>query len=500
MNKIFYLLAIFVIVLTACQHKHETEKHEEHKEAKIQFTAYSNEFELFAEADPFVTGKTSNVLSHFSHLPDFKAFESGSMTLRLVVNGKECKQNLDKPTRKGIFSFDIKPETAGTGHIIYDIKTKKGNFEIKVPNIIVYKTEEEADEAAEKIVISKTNTSVFTKEQSWKIDFATSFPSSEAFGQVIKTTAIVQSAQSNEFIITAKNNGIVIYNSDVLIDGKEVSAGQSLFSVTGGNMADNNIALKYSEAKSNYEKANADYERIMDLAKDKIVSEKDLISAKNQYKNSKAIYENLSKNFNSTGQTIKSPQSGYIKQIFVKNGAYVEAGQTVAVVSQNKSLVLTADVPSKYAPVLPNIKTANIRAINDKHTYSLEQLNGKILSYGKAANSDNYLIPLTLQLENNGSFISGSYVEIYLKTYSTNQVLVVPTTSLMEEQGNFFVWVQLNPELFEKREVFIGGTDGINTEIKKGIAANERIVSRGAMLIKLAQATGTLDAHSGHVH
>ena len=123
-----------------------------------------------------------------------------------------------------------------------------------------------------------------------------------------------------------------------------------------------------------------------------------------------------------------------------------------------------------------------------------------MLSFGKAANSDNYLISVTLQVENNGSIISGSYVEIYLKTFSNNQALVVPTTSLLEEQGNFFVWVQVTPELFEKREVFIGGTDGMNTEIKKGIAVNERIVSRGAMLIKLAQATGTLDAHSGHVH
>ncbi|MDV7399003.1 hypothetical protein RZS08_46775, partial [Arthrospira platensis SPKY1] len=112
-----------------------------------------------------------------------------------------------------------------------------------------------------------------------------------------------------------------------------------------------------------------------------------------------------------------------------------------------------------------------IRTINDNRSFSLEQLNGKVLSYGKAANSDNYLIPVTLQVENNGSFVSGNFVEIYLKSFSNNLALVIPTTSLLEEQGSFFVWVQVNPELFEKREVLIGGTDGINTEIKKGITA-----------------------------
>jgi cobalt-zinc-cadmium efflux system membrane fusion protein len=310
----------------------------------------------------------------------------------------------------------------------------------------------------------------------------------------------VQSAQGNELVISAKTSGIVLLNSGVLIEGQDVSAGQFLFSVSGGNMADNNIAVKYAEAKSNYEKANSDFERAKELAKDKIVSEKDLLSTKNQYENTKAVYDNLNRNFNASGQNITSPQAGFIKRVFVKNGEYIESGQPVAVVSQSKSLVLNADVPSKYSAVLPNIKTANIRTISDNRTYSLEQLNGKLLSYGKAANNDNYLIPVTLQVENNGSIISGSFVEIYFKTFSNNRALVVPITALLEEQGNFFVWVQVTPELFEKREVFVGGTDGVNIEIKKGIASNERIVSRGAMLIKLAQATGTLDAHSGHVH
>ena len=66
--------------------------------------------------------------------------------------------------------------------------------------------------------------------------------------------------------------------------------------------------------------------------------------------------------------------------------------------------------------------------------------------------------------------------------------------------GNYFVFVQLTPEFFEKREVKIGKTDGIRTEILSGIQSGERIVAKGAVLVKLSQATGTLDAHSGHVH
>jgi hypothetical protein len=48
--------------------------------------------------------------------------------------------------------------------------------------------------------------------------------------------------------------------------------------------------------------------------------------------------------------------------------------------------------------------------------------------------------------------------------------------------------------------VKVGATDGIRSEITKGIKPLERVVTTGAILVKLAQATGTLDAHSGHNH
>ena len=478
---------------------HNDEHQDEHSEEKVQYTAYTANLELFAKADPFIVGEKAQVESFVTLLPDFKALDSCSVTVALTVNGKEIAQTSNQPERKGVYHIEITPNSAGQGTLTYTITNTSGIFVVVVPNVEVY-ANDEAHEAAEHHDVSKTNTTVFSKEQSWKIDFATAHPRVVPFGQSIKTTALVQSAQGNELVISANTNGIVLFNSGTLLEGNDVTAGQALFSVSGGAMADNNITVKYAEAKSNYEKATADYERAKTLAQDNIVSAKDLLSAKNQYENAKAVYNNLNRNVTTSGQSVTSPQTGFITQVFVKNGAYVEAGQPVAVVSQNKSLVLSANVSSKYAAILPNIKTANIKTINDNRTYSLEQLHGKVISFGKAANSDNYLIPIALQVENNGSFVAGSYVEVYLITFSNTQALVVPTTSLIEEQGNFFVWVQVTPELFEKREVFIGGTDGMNTEIIKGITASERIVTRGAMLIKLAQATGSLDAHSGHVH
>jgi cobalt-zinc-cadmium efflux system membrane fusion protein len=131
LNKMF-LTALLAIAFASCQNSSKqkpsetTESHDTHDEVKFQYTAYSADFEVFAEADAFVVGEKANVLSHFSRLPDFKALESGSMTIYLMVNGKEVSQKLDKPSRKGIYSFDIQPETAGKGSLKFVIQSDNG--------------------------------------------------------------------------------------------------------------------------------------------------------------------------------------------------------------------------------------------------------------------------------------------------------------------------------------------------------------------------------------
>lgn len=504
MKNILFLLAVLAIVFTSCQGRDQHTEHtvhEEHEDVKFQYTVYSNDYELFAEADAFVVGESANVLSHLSVLPSFKAVDSGSITLRLVVGGKEVSQTLGKPTRKGIYSFDLKAEATGKGQLKYEITKDNRVYEVIIPEITVFASHEEAHQAAElEEAISRTNTAVFTKEQSWKVDFSTNFPQKAPFGQVIRTTAQVQSSPGEEMIVGAGMNGMVTIQGSAALEGKEVSKGQVLFTISGSGMADNNSSVRYAEARNNLEKASADYERAQKLAVERIVSEKDLLEAKNRHDNAKALFDNLNNHFSASGQKVKSPMSGFIKQVFVSNGSYVESGQPVVTVSQNKTLTLQAEVQQKYASLLGYIISANIRTVGNDRTYSLEELSGKVLSYGKAANADSYLLPVTLQINNTENFVPGGFVEIYLKTLSNTEALTVPNTSLLEDQGNFFVYVQVTPELFEKREVKTGSTDGLRTEITQGITPQERIVTQGAIFIKLAQATGTLDAHSGHVH
>lgn len=503
MNRTCYLIAVVFLALgiSGCgNHNHSDHGHDHGHQDNLQLTAYNSDFEMYADANPFVVGQACTILSHFSFLSDFKPLDSAEVTLSLIVGNDGIRQTLATATRPGIYKFTLSPTHAGKGKLIYDIHIGDSISRMVVNDIEVFADAHQANEAAHNAIISNSNAVSFTKEQSWKINFATEEVAYEPFGEVIKTTAQVLPSQGDERIVVAKSSGVVTFSNAKITEGTPVAAGQQLFSIESSNMADNNMSVRYAEASNNYELAKTEYERKQHLAKDKIVSTSELQRAKAEYENAKAVYETIKNNFSQSGQKVTSPIGGYVCQLMVKNGEYVEAGKPIMSVSQNKKLYIRAELQPRYYSVLNNITTANFRIPKTNTSYRLEDLEGKLISFGKSADNGNVLIPVTFEMNNSVGLLSGSFVDLYIKTQSDSPMLTVANGALIEEMGNFFVFVQLTPELFEKREIQKGATDGYRTAVLGGLKAGERVVSKGAVLVKLAQASGALDPHAGHVH
>jgi RND family efflux transporter MFP subunit len=362
-----------------------------------------------------------------------------------------------------------------------------------------HEAEEEHDHAAE-AATAVANGVTFTEEQQQKVDFATEEILSEPFGQVIRTTGQIRPSQGDERVVVAKASGIVTFSGGELTEGRSVGAGQALFTIDGSGMADGNLAVRYAEAESEYNRAKTEYERKAELAKDNIVSQSDLLQAETEYRAAEAAYNSLRGNFSAGKQSVSSPIGGFITQLSVRGGQYVAAGQPVLVVSQNRDLLIEAELQPRYFELLGGIVSANFRVLDTGRTYTLEELDGRVVSYGKSTSAANPLIPVVFSVRNNGELLAGRFVEMFIQTQNTTDALTVPREAIVEEMGAYFVYVQISPELFEKRPVEKGVTDGIRTEIRGDIAAGDRVVSRGAILVKLAQGSGALDPHAGHVH
>ena len=283
---------------------------------------------------------------------------------------------------------------------------------------------------------------------------------------------------------------------NIELEGSMVKQGLALFYITSKHMGEGDY---YTRIHANYEKAKAEYERAEKLVKDQIVSQKEFENARLNYQNDKTAYEAISGKQSAKGVGITTPLTGYLKNISVKDGEYVTGGQAIATVSQNKKLVLRADVSEKYYNSLNSINNANFKTPYDNRVYALPDLSGKLLSVGKAAGTNSFFIPVTFEFDNRGDIIPGSFVEIYLLSYPMENVLSLPVSALTNEMGNFYVYRQLDEEGYQKQEVTLGANNGKEVQVLSGLTPGDRIVTRGAYQVKMASASAAIPGHT-HEH
>ncbi len=518
-------LAVFFLLTPSC-HRGDRQEQEHHHHDSVQYTAYGADFELFAEAAPFCVDEESEVVAHLTRLVDFKPLDSSQVTIRLRVGDKVVSQTLDHPAQPGIYKFALTPSHAGCGELMVEVLLPGGVSEVCCHHVHVAATHAELHEHshehgevhehkhshgethehshvhahAHEHSHTATNAISFPKEQSWKIDFATDTLRLQPFGSVIKAAGQVLPSQGDEREATATASGVVVYSNPNLVEGTAVKAGQPLFIIESNGMADNNMSVRLQEATAGYTAAKAEYERKLQLSEDRIVSQAELQRAKATYEAAKAAYDNLKGNFSQKGAVVRAPISGYIQRINVSNGGYVEAGHSVVSVSQNRDLLIRAEVQPRYYSQLAHINSVNFVVPGDPRVYSLAELGGSLVSFAKSTDLDCPLVPVTFRVRNQGCLLSGSFVSLYITTGSDRQALAIPNQGIVEEMGNFFVFVQITPESFEKRLVSLGATDGRSTEILSGVQAGERVVTQGASMVRLAQNGAALDPHAGHVH
>ena len=338
---------------------------------------------------------------------------------------------------------------------------------------------------------------IFPKAQAAKTTFEVREIQPASFNQVVKTTGQILAAPGDEAVIVATSNGVVSFTSNKLTEGTKVQKGQSLFQISSKNIAEGDY---YTKVKATYEAAKASYDRAESLVKDKIISQKEFENTKLEFENAKTAYDAVSNNKTAKGVSVNAPINGHVKNILVKEGEYITVGQPLATISQNQRLVLRAEVSQRYYNAMQSIKSANFKTPYDNKVYSLEDLNGRLLSFGKTSNENSFFIPVSFEFDNKGEVIPGSFVEVYLISAPIENTLSIPVSALTNEMGIHYVYVQIDEEGYRKQEVALGANNGKEVQIIKGLHPGDRVVTQGAYQVKMASASGAIPHGHSHEH
>lgn len=314
------------------------------------------------------------------------------------------------------------------------------------------------------------------------------------FAEVVEVTGRLLPAQGDEATVAATMAGIVSQATKHLTDGASVRQGQPLFVINASAIADGNPA---AAARAELEAARKALARAEQLAAEKLLPQRELDEARSRYRTAEAAARSLG-NANQT-RAVAAPFTGYVKEVLVRPGDYVQPGQPMATVTQSQRLQLSADLPERHFALLPQIQDATFRLSYEPEgtAHCVSEMGGKLVSKGKASSATGFSVPVTFELPNRGRLVSGSFAQVYLQGAARKGVITVPNEALTEAQGLFFVYVQIHPERYQRQEVTIGATDGRRTEIRSGLTAGQRVVAQGATQVRLAaNATVIPEGHS----
>lgn len=338
---------------------------------------------------------------------------------------------------------------------------------------------------------------VFSEQQAEMAGLETEILSLGSFAEVIRVSGQVSAAQGDEAAIVARTSGIVNYTRDHLSEGSEVRNGEVIARVSAEGIAGGDVIAQSNLALAT---AKAAYERAQRLISDSIISQKEFEKAQLEYESARLAAN--AGNGGKGGATVASPLKGFIKQVLVKQGEYVEAGQIIATVTKSCNLQLRAEVPERHFSSLTKIRSANFKMGYDDIARSLDELGGYLVAIGKIADEGSAYIPVTFEFTNTGSVVPGSFADIWLIMQNRENVLTIPVSALSEAQGVFYAYIQHDDDddHFERRELRIGSSDGLRVEVLSGLAEGEKVVIKGVSQVKMAGATGVIpDAHN-HSH
>lgn len=467
----------------------------------LVYTMYSDKTELFVEFRPLIAGQESRFAAHFTALGDsFRAVSEGSVTLTLENSAGKQQITAESPEVPGIFRLRMTPEKPGAGYrLIFDIHTPGYTDRIVIEDVEVYPDEKTAIAASGESGGGDASDITYLKEQAWKVGFANAPAQMQPFSEVTRVSGQILTVPGDEIVLAAAVNGVVSFAGKNMVDGSKIQAGAAVFTVNSSEVTKSSLGTNLLQAEQDMKTAQTQLERAEILAKDKIISQKELLETRLRYEKARSALDNarVSSNFGQEKQYVRAPASGYLRNLQVSNGQYVQVGQHLATITRSRRLLLRADVSQKYFHVLSSFTNANFRTLEGK-TCSTADLNGRVVSTGKSADPGSPFLPIFFEIDNREDLVPGSVVEVFLLSGATRS-LVIPLTALIEEQGVFYAYVQTAGETFQKRELQTGANDGVNVQVLSGIRAGERVVTKGAYQIKLSTASGTMPAH-GHEH
>jgi RND family efflux transporter MFP subunit len=504
--KPFVLVACLCVVAPACGRSDLPAPVEEEREG-LSVTRWTAKTELFAEYPALVVNETSRFAIHLTRLDTFKAMTEGQVEVQLRGTGQPEVFRTDGPSRPGIFGVDVKPSQPGKRQLVIVLKSKDVSDEHQVGGVDVHATTDAAKAAAGGEAGEEGIS--FLKEQQWTLDFATALVREQAIRESLRVPARLEARPDGAADVVAPIDGRLTRVLDLPL-GASVSRGQELARLlpppsVPGDLPQ--LQRARTEAQTALALAIRDRERAERLTAAGAAPEKRLDEARSMEEQAKARlaaaeaslaqYNVAREGGGGEGLFVaRAPLGGVVAARSAATGATVAAGAVLFRIVDAAQVHVVGQVPEADAAKVRDISAAELEIPGRADRVAA----GRLASVGKVLDPQSRTLPITFAFDNRALALPvGQSVFLHLLTSTAAARPVVPAVAVVDDGGRPIVFVQREGETFERRAVTTGARAGDLVQIVDGVKTGERVVTRGAYLVRLASLSTTVPAH-GHVH
>lgn len=332
---------------------------------------------------------------------------------------------------------------------------------------------------------------LYSKSKNKPVIYNTQVPKVESISK--KTVATGSVVPRREIEIKPQVSGII---DEVYLEaGQMVKSGDVIarVQIIPDMVTLNNAESRVNRAQLNYEDAKIDYERQHELYQKKVIAfeayQKAQLAFNTAREELSAAEDNLQlikkgvtkKSQTTTNTLIRSTINGMILDVPVEVGNSViqantfNAGSTIAIIADMTDMIFVGKVDeTEVGKIKEGMDIILTIGAIDKEEFAA------VLTYlSPKGVEENGAIQFEIKADVNlkeGQFIRAGYsANASIVLEQRDSVMVIPEGLLKFENDSAFVEVETDSQVFEKRFVTIGLSDGLNIEVLEGLTFDDKI-------------------------
>lgn len=274
--------------------------------------------------------------------------------------------------------------------------------------------------------------------------------------------------------------------------GDQVKKGQPLLEIESVLVGEGQAA--YLEAQGMLTLARRNFERVSELRKENISSEKEFLQAKQELEAAEIRAAGARSKLNrlGTGGTeggrivLRAPLDGTVLVMHGVSGEVAKTSESLITVGDNTAVWVWADLYERdIAAVKKGQAAQKLAATISVKAYPGEEFPGTVDLVSPAMDESSRTVKVRVQVKNeDGRLLAGMFAAVKVFLPGTEETMALPRQAVLEDEGRSFVFVHYQGDYYVRRPVVVGRRWAGWAEIKKGVEPSQVVVAEGAFLMK----------------